>query len=337
MTLVYEGLGAEYLYTKAVVAKTLSYEDDLRALLAQYTGDESTLELFRATKLARYIPADAKKIEPSMVERAAFRHYVGVLESIRGRTPGQALKIYKAYRAVVVARDIELVIRKKSLEGGIVRTDELIYPEAPEVARARRLAEEDADPARILAAAGMANAAKMLRKTRGTGLLSAAIDIEILKLFSEAKNAAKTSTGRDILGARQDILAARTAMTLVAVQPEREVLAMHEAALGTHKLPRQKLIEAIETRDTETLERILLEAVAGRVPEGLTALDAFASSKRRENRRRAKSIFAREPLSLDVVAGLLELFLLDAEDAVIIALSGYSKQPKSIVAELVSY
>ncbi|ALL01318.1 Archaeal/vacuolar-type H+-ATPase subunit C [Pyrodictium delaneyi] len=337
MKLTYDMLGAEYLYTKAAVIKAQSYEDDLRALLAQYTGDEATLELFRATKLARFIPTDMKVVEPSIIEKAAFKYYVGVLEAIRGRTPGIAFKIYEAYRAAIIARDIELIIRMKNVEGKIAGAEELIYPEAEEVARARRLAEEDVDPARILSAAGMNKAAEIIKKSRSIDLLSAAIDIEILNFFNEAKKVAKTDTGRDILGARQDMFAARTAVTLATIQLDREVLAMHEAVLETHRLPKRKLLEAIETRDVETLERILIGATGGKIAEGLTALDTFISSIRKENRKRAKSIFVREILSLDVIAGLLELLLLDAEDAIIIALSGYSKQPKSIVAELVSF
>ncbi|KSW12165.1 hypothetical protein CF15_05230 [Pyrodictium occultum] len=337
MRLSYEGLGAEYLYSKAMVGKTLSYEDDLRALLAQYTGDEATLELFRATKLARYLPPAGERLEPGAVERAALRYYMDALETLRGRTPGYSEAVYHAYRLVVVARDVELIARRRLQGEAPPSPGELIHPEAPETAAARRQAEEGADPAAVLAAAGMSEAAKLLQRARDAKLLSVAVELELLQAFNRARRAVRTEAGREIVGARQDIYAARAAATLVAASIDKSTVSLYTSVLDTYKLPRRKLIDAIEASDAESVENILLEAAGTGPSEGLSALEAFIASRRRENRASAKTIFIREPLSLDVVAGFAELFLLDAEDAIAIALAGYSRQPKSIVTGLLSF
>ena len=328
----YDMLGAEYIYTKALASRQLSMEDDLRALLAQYTEDETTLELFAATKLARLLQETGRPREPSVIERAALRYYVQALEKLRPRIPPRAEPLHRAYRLPVVARDVELIARRAAA-GATVEAGELAYPEAPEVAAARRALEEGQDPGSVLRAAGFRAAAEAMAGR--LDLLSPAVDVELLQGFLAALRAAGTELGRAVLGNRVDMVAARIAAGLVEARPGREILGIYLGRLATWRLPLDRLREAVETGDREGLEKLLLERLP-RPPERIGVLEAFTAQLRRENRVNAQKIFTHEPLSLDSIIGLYETLLLDEEDAVTIALAGYSRQPKQVVMELVS-
>ncbi|NOZ89153.1 MAG: hypothetical protein GXO15_04425 [Crenarchaeota archaeon] len=333
----YPMLGVEYLYPKVLASRQLSYEDDLRALLAQYTEDETTLQLYAATKLARFLPEGGRVEEPSAVEMAALRYYVAALEKFRERLPPRAGPLFEAYRVYVVARDVELIARRMLQGRPLPGPGELAYPEAPEVQAARRRAEEEAPVVEVLRAAGLAEAARLLEKARDVeALLSPAVDAEIVSRLEAARAAASTPEGRRILENRVDIHAARAAAALAAARPGRELLSLYRGVLRGHRLQLDQLMEAAETGDLEALEKLLVETLQGRVPEELPPLEAFTAQLRKENRRLAAGLPYREPLTYDTLVGLLETLLLDEEDAVIIALAGYSRQRKSIVAELVS-
>ncbi|RUM46868.1 MAG: hypothetical protein DSY37_04295 [Hyperthermus sp.] len=337
MKAAFKGPGPIYLYTKAFIAKSKSYEDDLRSLLSQYQPTRDFLELFRATKIGRYLPGERGVIDPASLERAAYKYYTVVArEALEDSLTGSAVTIYDAYQSIVTARDVEIIARA-ALQGREVRLEELIAPEAPQVFMARRAGEETGDPSRVLRAAGMKRAAEIVARRRSSELVTVAVDIEVLGKFVQAYEEASTLTAKKLLGNRVDILAARTSFTLASLAPETEIMEAYEAVLETHMLPKDKVIEAMRNKDRESLERIFTEHIPGRIPEGFNALDALVFGLRRENRRLAKHVFIREVLTPETAAGLLELLLLDTEDAIAMALSSYSGQPREILANMVSF
>jgi len=331
------GLGPEYLYVKTVVAKAQSVEDDIRAVLAQYTEDETTIKLFQATKLTRFLPAGEEFTNPSQVERAAYRLFVEGLSAVMNSLPEQAVALYKPYALIPIIRDVELIVRRAQRGEKIPGRDELFWPENKLVQEALRLAEEGInDPVQVLRRLGLSIAYDVLVAARSTEALSTALDIELMKAFSDALDAAETELGRELIGGRLDILAAKTMYSLIEMKPARQVIDTYLKYLAAYKLSSREIRNAVESLDEEQAKRLLTSSWYGNLSENLGILEGFIAKVRKHLRPIAKKIFAWEPVMNDPVVGLAELLLLDAEDSVIIALLAYSRQPKQRVIDLVS-
>jgi len=326
-----EDLGVEYLTVKALTSRPLSIEDDLKAVLAQYTGDETVLELFQATKLSRYLPG--KPLNPSPVEVAAYRYVADIIGRLEPYAGGPGSAILGAYRTILLIHDVELIIARLLRRERLPEEGELILPHAPEIARARRAAEEEATPQSVLSAAGLTLASRLASEK--TEMSSVALDVEALKAFEKALGAVKLDITRELLGARLDMLAARIAYTLVSSEAPREVAEEYSKALVGYRLPAEKLRDIIETRDREGLEA-LLKSRAPQAIEGLAPLEAFIAAVRKHSRALLPRAYIEAILAPDVVVPPLEQAMLDAEDAIAIAIAGFSRQPKTILLQMVS-
>jgi hypothetical protein len=335
---VIPGIGAEYVYVKALVHRVQSIEEDLRAVLAQYTEDETTIRLYQATRLARLLPAGTEFTEPRQVERTAYRLYVEVLQSLSTSLSEKALILYNPYALIPIVRDVELILRRGQRGEEVPSKEELFWPESPQVQEALRLVEEGiTDPIQVTKRLGLQTSYKLLSAAKTPEALSTAFDIELLKAFADAVKNAKTSISKDILGARLDILVAKTMYSLIEMKPARQVIDIYLENLTTYKLKEEEVKNAVEAFDAELAKRLLVSSPYGTISENLGVLEGFIARVRKYLRVIDKKIFTWEPVSNEPIIGLLDLLLLDAEDAVIIALMAYSRQPKERVLDLVSF
>jgi hypothetical protein len=324
--------GVEYLAVKSLTTRPLTLEDDLRALLAQYTGDEATLELFQATKLSRHLRV--KPLTPSPVEIAAYRYAAEIIGRLEPHATGDSKVIVEAYRRILLAHDIELIVGRLSRREPLPAEEELILPQAPEVAKARRLAEEEARVEDVLRAAGFERAARVAAESGE--LVSSALDLEIVASFREALAKARQAATRELLGSRLDMAVARVAYGLVSIEAPRRMVNLYVRELEAYRLPRRQLVEAVETRDRESLESILKASAPQALPEGLGVLEGYLAVLRKHNRRLLGRAYIEAVLDPDIVVPPLEQALLDAEDAIAIAIAGFSREPKQMVLQLVS-
>jgi hypothetical protein len=325
--------GIEYLTVKALTTRPLTLEDDLKALIAQYTGDETTLELFQATKLSRYLPA--KPLTPSPIEVAAYRYVAEIIGRLEPYSTRDATRVLAAYRNVLLAHDIELIIGRLRRKEELPSEEELILPQAPEVVKARRLAEEEARIEDILEAVGFKRASKAV--ARSAELISPALDLEITASFRDALAKVSVESAREIIGSRLDMTVARIAYSLASVEAPRGLIEFYIGEITSYKLPHKQLVEAIETRDREKLEAILRAAAPQALPEGLGVLEGYIASLRKHNRRLLSRAYIEAVLSPDILVPPLEQAMLDAEDAIAIAIAGFSRQPKHVVSLLISF
>ncbi|ABM80156.1 V-type ATPase subunit [Hyperthermus butylicus] len=325
-------VGVDYLNVKAFTARLLSLEDDLKALMAQYTGDEAVLELFQATKLSKYLPE--KPANPRPVEVAAYRYMAELLGRFEAIASGKAEAIHRAYKLVLLVHDAEIIIGRMLRGKTPPRDEELVQPASPQVGLLRRLAEEEAKPSQALRAVGLEKAAAIVEKN--PEYLSTALDLELIAALAEALQVAETEYAREIIGARLDITAVRIASTLAVLEAPSETSQLYFENLRTYRLPADSLRQAIETKDAEQLETILKAKAPQQLPENLPPADAYIAAARKHNRKLVAKTYIAAVLTVDVLAAALEQALLDAEDAIIIAIAGYSKQPKQQAAALLS-
>jgi len=331
------GLGPEYVYVKTVVARAQSIEEDLRAVLAQYTGDETTVKLFQATKLTRFLKAGEEFTNPRQVERAAYRLFIEVLSSVSTSLSEKAMKLIKPYILIPVVRDIELIIRHAQREERPPSAEELLWPENKLVQDALRLVEEGVtDPLQLLRRVGLYTAYRIVSAARSAEALSVALDVELLKAFRDSFDAAGTELCREILGGRIDIYAARTMYSLIEMKPPRQVIDTYIDQLSSYRLSMREIKNAVESLDAEQAKRILSNSPYGGLSENLGLLEGFIAKVRKGLRPVAKKIFTWDTVMDEPIVGVSELLLLDAEDAIIISLLAYSRQPKQRVIDLVS-
>ncbi len=336
MVQVIEHVDIDYMVPKARVARLQTLEEDLRMVLSQYTGDERTLEVFRSTKLSRYI----EQVSPSNVEKAAYKYYVEMLDRARRMLPSEGQPIYHAYQVVVVARDLHLAAAAV-LRGEPVPENELVTVGDPLVAKAVELLRERgvtgiAQSLRLLGLETAYAYVKQAGVTLSVADVAVALDLELLDSFRRACSVVRDLPGEAATCSRLDVLSARVALNATSMRLSEKLRRVVAEHLATYKVRERVLAYAVEAGDYDAATRALMDTPYGRPSEKLPLLEGFTARVRKYSRRMARSAFSAYPLHVGLLAALLELVLLDVEDVTTIAVAAFSRMPRDVLMEMVS-
>ena len=290
---------------------------DVLNLAGQAGSREELLAAMNATLLGRVAEGSIESLDDA--ERAAFRLLAREYARIEKVAPPRASAAVRAYSLVVDARDL-VVLASTVAQGRAAEEAPLAAPESPTVQLfVEALAEGGLTRlGEVLASLGYRTAARLVEA--GAEIpLGLALDLELLRSFYEALDAAKGTPAEGVLCGRVDMYALRVAAGAAGLARRNPALGeMIASNMASCRLDRERLVGVLgEEAAYAALEQALAgnPYLGGYVESSLPIADAVIHGIRREYLRPLAEMYSLgDPLEEWYPAPVMELLLLGAED-----------------------